>query len=209
MTPFPEKLKSLRNRKGITQQELANNVEVSRTAIAGYESLGKEPSFEVLSKIANFFNVSVDYLLGLSDYENPSNKPIIEKLGLTEKSINFFKQQLPSYDKMDIESDDRALIDVFNQMLSVYDGFSFSELVSYVRCATTNGTLPVINSNSIILNGKIQNSEMTPDQKIASRQIIIALYKNQACDKLKEIIDTIGRANAVKSNGDKGLNIKR
>lgn len=69
MSNFTERLKFLRSRKGITQQELADAVGVSRTAITGYERLNKQPSFDLLIKIAEYFNVTTDYLLGKSDIE--------------------------------------------------------------------------------------------------------------------------------------------
>lgn len=69
MSNFTERLKFLRSRKGITQQELADAVGVSRTAIAGYERLNKQPSFDLLIKMAEYFKVTTDYLLGKSDIE--------------------------------------------------------------------------------------------------------------------------------------------
>lgn len=82
MTAFPEKLKFLRTRKGMTQQELADIVGVSRTAIAGYERLDKQPNFDVLVKISRYFNVTTDYLLGLSEqeFEKDSKAYFAEKL---------------------------------------------------------------------------------------------------------------------------------
>jgi transcriptional regulator with XRE-family HTH domain len=53
--------------KGITQKELADRLHISRSTIAGYESLGKEPDGEKLCALADFFGVSVDYLLGVTD----------------------------------------------------------------------------------------------------------------------------------------------
>ena len=64
---FSERLKRLRMEKGITQKELANRLHISRSTIAGYESLGKEPDGEKLCALADFFGVSVDYLLGVTD----------------------------------------------------------------------------------------------------------------------------------------------
>ena len=59
--------KRLRMEKGITQKELADRLHISRSTIAGYESLGKEPDGEKLCALADFFGVSVDYLLGVTD----------------------------------------------------------------------------------------------------------------------------------------------
>ena len=64
---FSERLKRLRMEKGITQKELADRLHISRATIAGYESLGKEPDGEKLCALADFFGVSVDYLLGVTD----------------------------------------------------------------------------------------------------------------------------------------------
>ncbi|MBO1309747.1 MULTISPECIES: helix-turn-helix domain-containing protein [Faecalibacterium] len=64
---FSERLKRLRMEKGITQKELADRLHISRSTIAGYESLGKEPDGEKLCALADFFGVSVDYLLGVTD----------------------------------------------------------------------------------------------------------------------------------------------
>ena len=64
---FSERLRRLRMEKGITQKELADRLHISRSTIAGYESLGKEPDGEKLCALADFFGVSVDYLLGVTD----------------------------------------------------------------------------------------------------------------------------------------------
>lgn len=69
---FPERLKSLRNQKGVTQDEVANALGVSRATVAGYESGKKrEPDYETLRKIADYFSVSTDYLLGRTDDPTP------------------------------------------------------------------------------------------------------------------------------------------
>lgn len=72
---FSERLKRLRVEKGITQKELADRLHISRSTIAGYESLGKEPDGEKLCALADFFGVSVDYLLGVTDSQEPSKTP--------------------------------------------------------------------------------------------------------------------------------------
>ncbi len=71
---FSERLKRLRTEKGITQKELADRLHISRSTIAGYESLGKEPDGEKLCALADFFGVSVDYLLGGTDSREPKSK---------------------------------------------------------------------------------------------------------------------------------------
>ena len=60
---FNEKLQELRKKKGITQDELATKIYVSRTAISKWESGRGYPSIESLKAIASFFSVTVDELL--------------------------------------------------------------------------------------------------------------------------------------------------
>lgn len=64
---FHERLKSLRQSKKVTQDEFAKLVGISRSAIGMYESGKRRPDYETLEKLADFFNVDMDYLLGKSD----------------------------------------------------------------------------------------------------------------------------------------------
>lgn len=60
---FNEKLQELRKQKGLTQEELANALFVSRTAISKWESDRGYPSIDSLKAIADFFDISIDELL--------------------------------------------------------------------------------------------------------------------------------------------------
>jgi len=71
---FSDRLKELRKEKNLTQEELAKILGISRSTIAGYETERKEPDYETLKKIADFFNVSTDYLLGRTDIYNPADE---------------------------------------------------------------------------------------------------------------------------------------
>ena len=61
------KLKELRLDKQITQAELSKALQISASAIGMYEQGRRQPDYATLSKIASYFNVTTDYLLGLSD----------------------------------------------------------------------------------------------------------------------------------------------
>lgn len=67
---FTKKIKNLRQNKGLTQAEMAEKIDVARTTYAMYEQGKREPDFEILEKIADYFNVSTDYLLGRTDAKN-------------------------------------------------------------------------------------------------------------------------------------------
>lgn len=60
---FGQNLKYLREIHHVKQDDLAAYLKVTRSAIAGYETRGKQPDYEKLIQIAKYFNVSVDYLL--------------------------------------------------------------------------------------------------------------------------------------------------
>lgn len=69
-----KRIKELRKKKGITQKELASYLGVSDRAVGYYESGQRTPPPDILQKIADFFNVSTDYLLGRTDIYNPADE---------------------------------------------------------------------------------------------------------------------------------------
>ena len=75
------RLSDIRKEKGYSQEEVAKKINISQSNYSKYE-LGKiEPNIELLIKLADIFNVSIDYLLGHQLY----NKPAGEFYQLTEK----------------------------------------------------------------------------------------------------------------------------
>jgi len=66
-----DRLRKLRADKDLTQQDMADFLGITRPAYTAYESGRRQPDNESLSKLADFFNVSVDYLLGRTDIKNP------------------------------------------------------------------------------------------------------------------------------------------
>lgn len=64
MAQFYKILKLLRTEKAMSQQELADALGISKSAINMYERGERQPNFEVLESIADYFNVDIDYLLG-------------------------------------------------------------------------------------------------------------------------------------------------
>ncbi len=66
MLEFGSRLKGLRVSKGLTQDQLALRLGVTKSIISAYESGTRYPSLEMLVKLSKSFNVSSDYLLGLN-----------------------------------------------------------------------------------------------------------------------------------------------
>lgn len=70
---FAMRLKKLREQKKLNQTELANLLEVSNGSISKWERGDRQPDYETLEKIADIFNVTIDYLLGRSDFKYKSD----------------------------------------------------------------------------------------------------------------------------------------
>lgn len=63
-----QRLKELREEKGLTQKELAEKLGINSVTYLHYEKAQREPPLALLADMAAFFDVSVDYLLGLKEY---------------------------------------------------------------------------------------------------------------------------------------------
>lgn len=124
---FGETLKNLRKEADITQEELGNIVGVTTSMIGMYETNARKPSYEVLLKIAEYFNVTTDYLLGKSDSKTPNDKLVDQekyiesiKLDSPEDAMKFILQQ-PSlmafggYDLKEMSEED--IMDLANDLL--------------------------------------------------------------------------------------------
>lgn len=67
MFNFPEHLKKLRKSKNITQKQLAMNIGASERGIQQYELGERKPNYDMLIALADYFDISLDYLVGRSD----------------------------------------------------------------------------------------------------------------------------------------------
>lgn len=78
MTTFGSRLKQLREDKSLTQEQLGKVLNVKKAAVSKYENENTSPDNATLCKLADFFSVTVDYLLGRTD--DPSPRPKIETI---------------------------------------------------------------------------------------------------------------------------------
>ena len=92
---FSEVLKALRKKESLKQKDLADNLNVDRSAIANYERGDRTPSLETLIIIANTFEVSLDYLIkGKSlDYKKGAGTNLISQ-ELMAENITLMDVQL-------------------------------------------------------------------------------------------------------------------
>ena len=82
MINFGNKLKLLRLQDNMTQEQLAQKLNLTKSVISAYETGLRLPSYDVLIRIAKIFNVSTDYLLGLEHNQE------VDLSGLSQEEIN-------------------------------------------------------------------------------------------------------------------------
>lgn len=95
MTTLADRLKELRKSKNLTQTDLGKILGVGKTTISMYETNNSTPNDEIKLKIAELFDVSLDYLLGKTDYKK------------------FNPEKLTDRDKKDIQKDLKNIMDDF------------------------------------------------------------------------------------------------
>ncbi len=84
-----QRMAKLRIEKGWTQQKLAEEIQVTRQTCGNYESQNRHPDADIIIRLCTTFDVSADYLLGLSDTRKPEFADIAKTTGLTETSIEY------------------------------------------------------------------------------------------------------------------------
>lgn len=78
MSVFGDRLKTLRQKTGITQKELASKLNVSPAAYSLWEKGEREPKFEIIENLCTFFGVTTDFLMGRTD-DNPDRESNFER----------------------------------------------------------------------------------------------------------------------------------
>ena len=96
-----ENLKKLRQQKGLSQQKLANYLDISQQSVYKYENDISEPDISTLKNIADFFEISIDYLVGNTEIEQKFDNYVEESLNSEELDyIRSFRQLSSSKKKV-------------------------------------------------------------------------------------------------------------
>ena len=75
-SPFSKKLKKIRLEHGVSQKDLSKDLGISRSCLANYETGKRQPDNDTLIRVADRFQVMVDYLLDRSEYEALPLSPV-------------------------------------------------------------------------------------------------------------------------------------
>ncbi len=93
-TTFAERLAFLREEMGLRRQDVADAIGISRASLEYYEKGKRKPDVDILIRLASFYGVSTDYLVGMSYFrmsanENEKLKIVCDFTGLSEESIKY------------------------------------------------------------------------------------------------------------------------
>ena len=91
MVDFGERLKTLRTAKGLSQNQLAKRITVTKSMISAYENSIRLPSYDVLYKIVLFFNVSIDYFFGFE------KRRFLDITDLTDAQVAILSQLIDEF----------------------------------------------------------------------------------------------------------------
>lgn len=88
------RMAELREERGWSQQELADRIGVTRQTCCNYESRNRRPDCDILARMCTVFDVSADYLLGLSNTRKPEYAEIAKTTGLSQEAIDFLNNAI-------------------------------------------------------------------------------------------------------------------
>ena len=135
---FSERLTQLREDRGLKRQEVADALEISRASLEYYEKGQRKPDIEVAARIAKYYGVSTDYLVGISAAqvtasENETLKTVCDYLGISEASA----EQVSYLTSIGYNANMDAIlsseiIEILTTSLDDYDKKSIEKAIAYM-----------------------------------------------------------------------------
>lgn len=177
-------LKNLRKAKKVTQKEIADFLGVSNSAYSQYETGTREPSLEILTKLADYFGVTIDDILGRAEDEEQSQ----QQTSLT----NFDPASIPvkypksaTYPAPRLEKE-TALIPILGSVRAGYDNFAEQNIEGYIR---VDESLKAVHPEAFTLRvtGDSMEPEMShgdyviclPDAEIRNNDVVIVCINGE------------------------------
>lgn len=182
MSKFSDRFRQLKNESGVTLKELSDKLDITVPNLSYYMK-GREPSYDVLIRIAEYFNVTTDWLIGCTDVKDTTHGSIISEIEkqlelndtnkLSDKSRELYlKNQYTLYNTM---------LNMYNLFLHIDDNY-VSDLNIYMNmiCSTLNAHINEFNkginnlSKENILN-MMKKEELIADTVYST--ILLSSYK--------------------------------
>lgn len=121
MNILGQRIKKLREDAGLNQIELAKQLNISNTTLSQYETGQRIPSDDIKIKIAEFFNTSIDYLLGRTNQRHPDNLELPAVFDTPEEAMKFILEQnvIMGFGGFDINKmSDEEIVEFANELLN-------------------------------------------------------------------------------------------
>lgn len=181
-----ERLKQLRIKNGLKQQELADMFGLSSGTISFYESEQRKPDIDFIVAVAKYFDVSTDYLLGLTNATDKENIDISKVTGLNDFSLTILEQSL--------KETNNAAAEVIDTVIC---GGDFLRLVNLIN--DKNEKKPTIDIDwSDICDKKLSDIfDMDIEQRTTILNMLFPMNRFNACElrelEIEKYIDSIAK----------------
>ena len=185
MAEIKDRIVSLRNEKNITQSQLAEELDISPSAIGMYEQGRRKPSYELLEEICDYFNVDMDYLMGRSDIKNryqaglkydwESKKD--EKSNLNIDTINTDYIMIPLYESISAgygasNSEFIEMIPAFGLKKNGTTYFAVKVKGDSMEPKIPNGSTIIIKKDIAIENGEIGAFNLNDENFVKQKKVV-------------------------------------
>ena len=151
---FNDRLKKLRIANGLNMKQVATGLNMKYTTYVGYEKNEREPNSEILIQLADFFNCSIDYLMGRTERQNSQDENVLIK-----QKINDSKEQehIKKYNSLDTYGK------------KAVDGLLNTE---YERCTTPIDEEKIIHLPKSVLKASAGSGNWLDEQQLESVSVV-------------------------------------
>ena len=185
MAEIKDRIVSLRNEKNITQSQLAEELNISPSAIGMYEQGRRKPSYELLEEICDYFNVDMDYLMGRSDIKNRYQAGLKydwedkkqEDSNIDMNTVNTDYIMIPLYESISAgygasNSEFIEMIPVFGLKKNGTTYFAVKVEGDSMEPKIPNGSTVIINKDIQIESGEIGAFNLNDENVVKQKKVV-------------------------------------
>ena len=120
---FSDRLRKLRAENKLKQEELAKKFNTSKAAISNYENDYRKPTMDLISDLADFFGVSIDYIMGKTDIRKIELPPELQEF-IKKHGIDYIESAKFAHEKGVPPEDIKVIIETFEDLKPIIDRLS-------------------------------------------------------------------------------------
>lgn len=141
------RLRQLREEKDLTQEELGKKLNLTKANISKYESGKLEPNLETINYLAEYFNVTTDYLLGRSDIRKPETEPLplpgkLHPFAQLARACSpALTRQIKKIDRLHVFLDIHAVQDGTGKLVAVFEHLVIAAAAALLAVKTAGATV--------------------------------------------------------------------